>query len=652
MFQPEIAKNKPGISIRAILIGVVLSGLAGWWAAYGEMIIHSSPMANDYSAPVALFLFFVAAAGLNSLLGLCGPRWRLNTSELTAIFVMLMAAAAIPTRGFTSMIGPVITGSQYYSNPENNWSELVVPHVAPLKWFVPQGDDAIKYYYEGLPPGQPIPWDKWKLPFFSWMALCVALSLVMICVAVILRKQWVERERIIYPMMQLPMELARSGDPKAKPIWSSPLLWIGLAVPFVGYSYKALTHYFPEHLESYRYYWYLPMFRSNSGLRITLSPIAFSLLFFCRSDVLAGLSVFPFLVSVAKGWLKSTGHYPYVPKLGIWSYDAVEAFFGGGALLIFVIRIIYFARGHLKDVFCSAFGIGKRVDDSSEIMSYRSAVFGLLFGGAFLVFWLVLAGAEIWQAMLYFTLAFIIFLALARVIAEAGLPTALPAVVAGDFMTGLVGSGQFSPKNLTALGFTYPFHAEMRCFLLSHASNGLKIAHETIRNSKRRLLWGMMAAVLIAYVVSMTMMIYFPYRDGGLNLHRWTFKNTATYSWTDAAKRMTRSGSPIWEGFPLMGYGAALMAVLLICAHWIPLWPLNPGALVVSFHWAGQMLWSSALMVLIVKTILLKYGGARAFTGVRPLLYGLILGEVVVAGLWVVIDGFTGKTGNYVTGFF
>jgi hypothetical protein len=323
-----------------------------------------------------------------------------------------------------------------------------------------------------------------------------------------------------------------------------------------------------------------------------------------------------------------------------------------GALLVFVLRIVYFARRHLADVFATAIGTGQPGGDADEIMSYRTAVFGMLLAGLFVIAWFVAAGMAVWQALLYLALAFTIFLALTRVIAEAGLPTALPPAVAGDFLTGTAGAAAMSPQNLVAMGFTYPFHAEMRCFLLSHCANGLKVSHEAAEGSRRLLLWGIMLAVTVSFLVAMAIMIYFPYRDGGLNLEFWTFNNTAKYSWMDASSRIMKKGGPVTEGLPLMGYGAALMGLLMVCAHWLPRWPLHPGALVVSFHWAGQVLWSSALAALIVKSLVLRYGGAGVFRGSRPFFYGLILGEVVTAGVWVVIDGLTGMHDNYLTAFF
>lgn len=640
-------RNQDTVTLKGIAIGIFLAGFASWWAVYGEVIIQATPLANDHSARIAFFLFFVVVVFLNSILTRLNPKWRLGRGDLVTIFVLLLTSAAIPTRGFVSMLGPAVNGAEYYGNESNRWIEEIVPFVKSRKWLVPQGENVAARYFEGLREGESTPWAAWARPVASWLAMCLAFTFFSLCIAAILRKQWVVRERIIYPLMQLPIELATSGETET-PIWKTQRLWVGFLIPCLLFTYQGLAHYNPDFISKIQLVYLFPIFNYESLLRVYFSPLAFALLYFVRMDMLAGLSIFPFVLSVSKGFMKSNGMYPSVPKLGIWSYDSVEAFFGAGILLVFAARIAYFARAHIWDVLRSALGI-KEADDSDEIMSYRWAVFGFLVSGAFMVAWLHMAGMAVWQACLFLFLAFTIFLALARVIAESGLPVCLPPMVGGDIMVGLVGSNQFTVSNLSGLGFTYPFHAEMRCFVLSHAANGLKMADETLKGSKRRFLIGLLLAVTASFLVAILLTIYFPYRDGGLNLHRWTYENTAKYSWIDVSSRLFRSEGPVWEGYPLMLYGALLMGGLMLCAHWIPAWPINPGALVVSFHWAGQVLWSSAVFALFTKWLILKYGGVGVFRNSRPFFYGIILGEVVTTSLWVIVDGLTGTPNNYMS---
>jgi len=683
---PEGGKERRGVTLRGFLLGAVMALGVGLFAAYAEMMIRASPMANDYTAPVALFFVFFIIVLFNLPMRLIKRRWMLTTGELATVYVMMLAAAAVPTRGFVEFLGPVVTGAQYYASPQNHWGEMIVPHVVRQTWIVPQGEDVLRWYYEGVPKGQGIPWEAWIGPvggwlaggfvkglpdvkgvplivWFgpvgAWLAFCMALCFVMMCVAVIFRRQWMDNERLVFPLAQAPMQLARESGPDAagsqdgtRSIWRSRLLWLGFAVPLVLFSWKALHYYFPAFVPNMQNQYYLRIWRQSGSIRFRISPICLGLLYFVRRDILMGLWVFPLIVTVGYGYLRMIGLAPMQPKLGIWSYDTIRAFTGAGVILVYVGHFIYVSRGHLRQVLLRAWRNDRGADDTGEIMSYRTAVLGIALAGFFMAGWLHKSGMDWWQAGLYLALAFTIYLGLTRVIAEAGLPTAQPPMVAGDFMVATVGSRAFSPQNLVGVGFTYPYHAEMRTFLMAACANGLKVAHEALHGRRRLLMWGIMVAVLLSFVGSMFLMIYFPYSRGALNLDRFTFHNGAVYSWRDAASRMQEPRGPIWKAFPLMFGGAAFMALLLFAMHYFPSWPLHPAGLVISFQWTGFVLWFPAFVIWVVKGLILKWGGPRVYRMGRPLFLGFIIGEIMTAGLWIVVDILTGEQFHYLTSFF
>ena len=246
----------------------------------------------------------------------------------------------------------------------------------------------------------------------------------------------------------------------------------------------------------------------------------------------------------------------------------------------------------------------------------------------------------------------IIFLALTRLVTEAGLPTAMTPMCAGDFMIGLFGTHVFTRGNLVGLGLTYAYHSEMRTSMMALCANGLKLFHETVQRRRRLLIWGLLAAVVFSYAGSMMLMVYFPYTRGGVNLDRFTFKYAAQYSWQDAARRIKEPHGPLWEAYPWMIGGAAVMGVLLSACRFFPGWPLHPIGVITSFHWAGRILFSSALFMWIIKGLLLKYGGPWLFRRVRPLFVGFVLGEVMAAGLWAAMDVLMDAHSNIITAMF
>ena len=171
--------------------------------------------------------------------------WGFNRSELIVIYAMMIIGSAIPTWGFTGNLIAMLPNIYYYATPENNWSELLHPYVR--EWMVPQDPDAIKYFFEGLPKGQPIPWEHWMVPLAAWVSFILAIYLMMISIASIVRRQWVDYDRLTFPLLQLPIDLTEEGKSGSiiGPLFKRPLLWIGFALPVVLQQHQRPKPLFP-----------------------------------------------------------------------------------------------------------------------------------------------------------------------------------------------------------------------------------------------------------------------------------------------------------------------------------------------------------------------------------------------------------------------
>ena len=89
-------------------------------------------------------------------------------------------------------------------------------------------------------------WDIWLPPILAWCALLLAIWLMMIACMVLVRRQWVEHERLAFPLVQLPVEMAqtsRAGLPG--PFFRSPVMWSGFSLAFCVMSLSGLHYYFP-----------------------------------------------------------------------------------------------------------------------------------------------------------------------------------------------------------------------------------------------------------------------------------------------------------------------------------------------------------------------------------------------------------------------
>ena len=75
-------------------------------------------------------------------------------------------------------------------------------------------------------------------------------------------------------------------------------------------------------------------------------------------------------------------------------------------------------------------------------------------------------------------------------------------------------------------------------------------------------------------------------------------------------------------------------------------WPVHPLGFATGMFNIMNWVWFSTFVAWLLKTIILTYGGASLYRKIRPFFLGLILGQVSVAGLWIIIDFFTEMVGN------
>ena len=84
------------------------------------------------------------------------------------------------------------------------------------------------------------------------------------------------------------------------------------------------------------------------------------------------------------------------------------------------------------------------------------------------------------------------------------------------------------------------------------------------------------------------------------------------------------------------------MGLLMFAQHRYLWWPFHPLGFSISSVWALHFVWFSIFIAWLLKSIILKYGGASLFTKMRPFFLGLILGEFANYGVWMIIDIITG----------
>ncbi len=644
-------RSAPGVTPRSLVIGAGLSLLIGVGEPYGARVVMGSHL-SSLNGPAAFFLFFLWVGVVQVLLGVIHRRLVLGKGELLTIYIMMVVATAFSggeRNGFCFMLLGSAAGVSYLATPENGWADRVHPYVAD--WMVPRDETGIRWFFEGLPAGESIPWGVWLPPLFWWFVFMTALWMTSICTMVILRRQWVEHEHLIYPITKVPLAMAEppSGGSLVAPFFRSPLMWVGLLLTFGRESLNALNHYYPFVPVVPRHLGHVTLLRGAASAGFSLNLMILGFAYFLKPDVMLGMWVFTLLRRLEEGVLTFTGQgigeslSNYGGGGGVTGLLAHQSI---GAMISLVLFGLWIARGHLREVFRKAFRGDPSVDDSDEIMSYRTAVWGVILGVAWMCVWLWRAGLPLWVGPLFLFGALVTFISLTRIIAEAGLPMVFPRNIPLDFVISGIGARFIGPAGIAALGPTVIWTESLASTMMAHTATGLKLTGE-IAHRKRWLLLAIAIAIGVSAVSTFWMSMSIAYREGSINVDG-PSRYLPQYTWEYVGRRIDENAGPNGLGWLIRLTGGGVMAGLLILQRRFLWWPLHPLGFVVSMDRVMDTAWFPVFVAWSIKSVLLKYGGLRGYRSLIPLFYGLILGQFVAGGFWLIVDYFTGMTGNQI----
>ena len=643
--RPTARDRASAFSPRAVIVGVLASLAIGFGCPYATFVIKGSYVDLDFSTPGAIFLLFLLTAVFNNCLARINRRWALTPGECITVYIMMIVASAVQTMGLSGQLMAIITSPYYYASPENDWDKLLQPHLNP--WLAPQDPLAIKHFFEGLPPGRLIPWREWARPLSVWTPFLLALYFVMICTMVILRKQWVENERLIYPLTALPLEMVAEGEGRrTPPIYRNPIMWLGFGVPLVFSSLTGLHHYYPS-IPAPHLNWAISMFRHTQSMHFRISFPMIGFFFLVEQQTTFSLWFFNVLFFIIRGILNVL-KIGMTENLGVYGAPSpVFAHIGMGAFLVLAFGGIRTARAHLRDVLEKAFSDSPRIDDRNEVMSYRAAFWGAVLGLAFMIGWLAWSGMPLWVAVLFIIVVFVLFVGLTRIVAESGMAEAVAPTIAPGVIVSALGAPAIGPKGLMSIAMTYVWCSDIRTFVMASAANSLKLAEHT-EQRKRPLFWLMILALLVSAPLSIYLTMRWSYNIGGVTLNNWFFVGgpLAPLRWVQV-HFLSPHGANI-PGLILTGAGAAMMAFLASMRQRFLWWPFHPLGFALAPVWIMDQQWMTILISWILKVGIMRYGGVKTYRRMRAAFLGLILGQFCTNGFWLIIDQLAGGTGNQI----
>jgi len=579
----------------------------------------------DGMLPLGIFLpFLVLLFLINPLLRLISPGSALESWELVFIFIVGFVCASIGE--MTGSLVAVISSPYYFATPENQWAEYVHRNLKP--WLLVRDRSALGTFYEGAQPGAVVNWGAWVAPLFWWLSLLAAVMVACLALGVILRKQWVERERLSFPLADIPLELAR--EPEAgrcfPDFFHRPLFWLGFAIPFFIVSWNCIGYFgalFPEIRVGGSAFRFTPEFPLYIP-RLNFLVLGFA--YFVHLEVLFSIWFFNLVLLGEQALTNRLGILPHhMTEFAVVPSVTVQMF---GALIFFVLASLWLARRHLKEVVSKALGRRAEIDDSQEMFSYRLAVVALVLAVVYMVAWLVRAGMSWQMSVIFLFFSFVIYLALARILAMSGLIFLSAPWSVQDMVNAFMPQAWMDRASTAVKNLMRATHQNSKGWILPSSTHGARLAY-TLGPRARSVGKVLLVTFLVAMAASCVSTCFLGYRYGAYNFGTWEFGRANKFPFDHTVTQIKMLATPRslnWLGLGFAGFGAAFTAFLSLMLYRFPWWPLHPVGFAVGMAWEVRTAGFSILIAWACKATVLAVGGSSLYRRSRSFFLGMIVG--------------------------
>ncbi len=646
------------MTARAVCVGLFCALLINLAMPYNDHYLYNTLLIGNHLPVITIVLMMLLILGVNAWLA---PRLKfdpLAPGELLLIWGIIGVSGGICSAGIMRYLPTWLVVPAYYNTPQYEYGVYFLKYLPD--WLLVSRDPenlAVKWYMEGLPGGERIPWGEWLLPMGVWIVYMILMYAANFALIAMFFRQWSVRERLVFPVIQLPLLLAEApqGKSRLNSFLSNRLTWMGAAIPIAIWGINSLHSYvsWVPAIPTTFSLWNLFPDRPWNELHLHDAKLFFTIIgisFLLTKE--ASLSLWFFYVFyrlsfVFVAWIGAggTGYW------GQWT-TRVDIFQHAGALIALAAFLFWTARGFLKGWWGRV--LTGKTEPELDPLPPRLSLILLAVGIPGMIGWVMLSGSQWWVAALMVVFFMITVLVLTRIIAEAGLIFVHASAVTYDFIVGIFPAGWFSGFSLSAMTMQRGMLQDLREILLPYVANGTKAA-ETAGLRAGKVLAVFALAAGLSLVSSAYSRIVTGYKYGALNMDSW-----ATYmsvDWYLPAVTKFQKTPPNYEltgpadtkflpvNLAHLLTGGGITALLLFLRAQFIWWPLHPFGFVMAPTWCLMNMWFSFFLGWAAKAGVMTFGGATVFRKLLPFFLGMVLGESLMAGLWIVIGLITGTPG-------
>ncbi len=626
-----------------------------WWVfVLGGALIPVNSLwiarteALDYSGfPTCASLFFnvifslIVLMALNMLVRRFLPKCALGRQELLVVYGMVATGSSLVGHDCMQMVVPTIPHAAYFATPENRMGELIAPHLP--RWLtISDLSDSVKSFEQGH--STLYNWANfqiWIVPIAAWSVFLIAVMVAMLSMVILLRRHWVENERLTYPIVQIPLIITEGGG--SNPLFRNKLFWAGFALAAGIDLLNGLSQFYPNLPRlNVKMNDISPWFSASSPWKAmgwtvaSFYPFVIGLSFFMPTNMAFSSWFFFFfrkaqqVAAAAFGYTGTDAWYPYLKE---------QSF---GALIALFAASLWFGRGYIREIWQSA-RTGEGLTHDGGI-SYRWAFIALGLAALVMMGFLNLAGMALWLAVVYVLLYLAFCGAFTRIRAELGPPShELGSVGASNMLILGLGTAFVGPQNLTIFSLLYFQNRMHRGLLMPQQAECLKAASESGLKI-RTMVIALASAGVIGVFSAFWAIMHLAYGRHYAAAHH---PGAPGSGFSSAAynQLMNWLNNPVGSNYMSMA-GIAIGAVVAIgLAKFAVMYygfPFHPAGYALGMSFGVDYIWLPIMISWLTKVLILRYSGLRGYRAAIPFFVGLVLGEFAVGGMWSFVRGVLG----------
>ncbi len=615
------------ITWRSLVIALVLMPFCAIWQTYrlGDGIL------SLLVAPTAT-TFFVALINLGLLR--FTPRWALSAGELGAIYTYLSIGCGIASE-WTYPVSVVMSWFTLHGNASNRFYDNIASYLPD--WCTIKDPNLLKGYMDGAGIEYFYQLDHfvpWMVKFLPWGGFIFAMAFTMLCINVLMREEWTRRERLSFPILQVPLAIIGAGERRGT--LRTKALWIGFAIGFFIDAYIGAARFIPSlpapNLRNIDMgAWFVnPPLNGLGFTPLSLYPFIIALSFFLPLDLSFSTWFFYLIrrieqvIAIAYGQpggvflgMTAASQPPYLTQqsLGAWT-------------TLFVL-FLWLGREHLGHVWENV-RRGKPIQEHMPFVSYRLTFILMLVGFGGLLVWSALLQLPLLFMAIYFGLFIALSVAVTRMRAELGPPThEMAFMTVNTFMLNTVGTS-FITERMSAILPTFVFMNRVyRSHPMPHQLEGMKLAEET-GSLHWRFFAGMAIMMAAALIIGHWSYVHRDYDMAFATRADW-MGGEIMYIINDW--RNNPKGAN-WIAIPFIGLGALITALLALARWRFSWWPFHPAGFALAMNFGVDYFWTAMFIAWLAKKLVLRFGGLRLYKQTLPYMIGVVLGEYACAAIW------------------